>query len=201
MNAASASVIPFVDESAMMHGYDWTGEFLHGWLLTEKFNGVRAYWDGKTMWTRGGKQVNLPEEWRVDLPEGFALDGEIWAGYEGDAFDSASQAARFGRFSDRHVFKVFDAPEVRAPLNVRLEAARDRCLLAIAQVVDEVELISLQHLADAFASVRNRGGEGLVLRDPVSPYTRGRTRAVLKFKRPQYEQLLAEFPHLAEHDR
>ena len=50
-----------------------------GWLLSEKYDGVRGYWDGRQMWSRGGVLIRLSDALRAALPP-FALDGELWAG-------------------------------------------------------------------------------------------------------------------------
>ena len=32
-----------------------------GWLMSEKLDGVRCYWNGRTMYTRNGKKFFPPE--------------------------------------------------------------------------------------------------------------------------------------------
>jgi len=51
-----------------------------GWLLSEKLDGMRAWWDGSNMWSRQGKPVYAPPWWLAALPRDFALDGELWLG-------------------------------------------------------------------------------------------------------------------------
>jgi ATP-dependent DNA ligase len=48
-----------------------------GWIMTEKFDGMRLYWDGSQFFTRQGNIVKIPEKIRSQLPE-TALDGELW---------------------------------------------------------------------------------------------------------------------------
>lgn len=47
--------------------------------MSEKFDGVRAYWDGKNMYSKQGNILQVPLEFLNGLPS-FALDGEIWLG-------------------------------------------------------------------------------------------------------------------------
>jgi DNA ligase-1 len=35
-----------------------------GWLMSEKMDGVRCYWNGTTMYTRTGKILFAPESWK-----------------------------------------------------------------------------------------------------------------------------------------
>jgi DNA ligase-1 len=48
-----------------------------GWLMSEKLDGVRCYWDGKAMYTRNGHLFYPPDSFKKDLPD-IALDGELW---------------------------------------------------------------------------------------------------------------------------
>lgn len=50
-----------------------------GWLMSEKMDGVRCYWNGSTMYTRTGKIFYPPESWKNQLPK-IAIDGELWSG-------------------------------------------------------------------------------------------------------------------------
>jgi ATP-dependent DNA ligase len=57
----------------------WDNESMEpsGWYMTEKYDGVRLYWDGNEMHTRQGKIVRIPDFWRRQLPK-IDLDGELW---------------------------------------------------------------------------------------------------------------------------
>ena len=46
--------------------------------MSEKLDGVRAYWNGENLYTRNGKHLYPPEWFTAKLPKGFALDGELW---------------------------------------------------------------------------------------------------------------------------
>lgn len=72
-----------MNESHMQHGVDWDGQDLSGWIVTEKFNGCRAYWDGESLWSRGGINIAIPDDWREQLPPGVHLDGEVYFGNYG----------------------------------------------------------------------------------------------------------------------
>jgi DNA ligase-1 len=48
-----------------------------GWWMTEKYDGMRLYWNGKEFKTRLGRKVKAPESLTSQLPK-FALDGELW---------------------------------------------------------------------------------------------------------------------------
>lgn len=48
-----------------------------GWLMSEKIDGVRMYWTGKTMFSRNGKKFYPPSFFTKDWPD-FPFDGELW---------------------------------------------------------------------------------------------------------------------------
>lgn len=47
------------------------------YLVSEKFDGVPAIWDGKTLRFRGGREVAAPGWFKARLPA-TPLDGELW---------------------------------------------------------------------------------------------------------------------------
>src|SRR3984885_8336953 len=50
---------------------------LSGWWMSEKLDGVRAYWDGKQFLSRQGNVYHAPDWFVAGLPP-VPLDGELW---------------------------------------------------------------------------------------------------------------------------
>jgi DNA ligase-1 len=48
-----------------------------GWWMSEKLDGIRAYWDGKRLFSRQGKQLPVPSTFALGMPD-IPLDGELW---------------------------------------------------------------------------------------------------------------------------
>lgn len=49
-----------------------------GWWMSEKYDGIRAYWDGKDFWSRSGRTMPVvPDSFKKGLPD-VGLDGELW---------------------------------------------------------------------------------------------------------------------------
>ena len=42
-------------------------------------DGIRAYWDGTTLFSKHGKKLKVPEDFTKDFPT-IPLDGELWGG-------------------------------------------------------------------------------------------------------------------------
>lgn len=164
----------------MMHGRDWHGENVAGWHLSEKYDGIRTYWDGAQLWTRGGCVVAAPEWFTAALPRGVHLDGELWAGYE--TLETARQAAQLGRFTRECRFVVHDVPAIAGNWLNRMAAAA-RFVSDVVLCAEVFDSSTRARVRKAYCTVRRRGGEGLVARDPATyAYLPNRSAAILKIK-------------------
>lgn len=174
----------------MMHGENWRGQHLTGWIATEKFRGCRAYWDGSRLWSRGGDIIDAPAWFTKGLPTGTQLDCEVWCGYDAKAESRAKLAVRYGKFESDTKLVVFDCPtENRDPYRTRLRTAAALVTCPLGRyanpahvVVVPVEIKDLRHALFLMAFIHSKGGEGLVCYEPAAPYAPGRTCNVLKVK-------------------
>jgi DNA ligase-1 len=48
-----------------------------GWYMTEKYDGMRLFWDGSQFSSRNGEKVQVPASITSKMPP-VALDGELW---------------------------------------------------------------------------------------------------------------------------
>ena len=60
----------------LLQNYD--NQDIRGWVMSEKFDGVRGYWDGKQLISRQGQQLSAPAYFIKDFPP-FAIDGELFS--------------------------------------------------------------------------------------------------------------------------
>jgi DNA ligase-1 len=69
-----------------------------GWLMSEKFDGIRAYWNGKggMFIARSRVKIHLPEDLANKLPE-VPLECEIWCGY--NSYEKCQQLLYRHKFS------------------------------------------------------------------------------------------------------
>ena len=159
---------------------------LAAFWISEKYDGIRAYWNGSRLLTRSGHEINAPAWFTAGLPA-LALDGELWIGR--GQFEAVSAAVR-DRVPDdtawrRVRFMVFDLPghggsfgARRTALEAVVAAARVDWLVAVqhSRVADEREL--RKRLADVVSA----GGEGLMLHRDASLYHHARSGDLLKLK-------------------
>lgn len=90
---------------------EWpTGRSPQGFLVSEKFDGVRAVWDGQRLRFRSGREIVAPGWFLQTLPN-HPLDGELWLGH--GQFDLLSGVVRQLHPDEgwrRVHYMVFDAP-------------------------------------------------------------------------------------------
>ncbi|MEI9866424.1 MAG: hypothetical protein WDN00_18085 [Limisphaerales bacterium] len=166
-----------MNESEMTLGTDYTTDVNPaGWLVSEKMNGCRAYWDGSQFWTRGGNVISAPAWFMEGLPTSH-LDGEIWAGRE--SFEEARLAVQFGRWTRRCRFVAFDAPAFQGTWARRMRGAEH----IWRDVVKFEPVKSRAGLMKRLREVKNWGGEGLMIRNSeTTGYETGKTSNLLKVK-------------------
>ena len=162
------------------------GVNLEDYWVSEKLDGVRAYWDGEKLWSRGGHVYAAPHWFTAQFPR-HPLDGELWSGR--GRFAELSGVVRKGQPVDeewRQVrFHVFDLPlpdtvfERRyRQLKQLVEGSGSPYLAMVVQrpVASHPELMA--ELEQVVAA----GAEGLMLKRRNSRYQAGRSDDLLKVK-------------------
>ena len=51
-------------EVMLAQSYEPETHKCEGWLMSEKLDGVRCYWNGKNLYTRNGKSIYAPDDWK-----------------------------------------------------------------------------------------------------------------------------------------
>ena len=179
-SAAAGSAPPIL----LAHPWDHVTE-LTGWWMSEKLDGVRAYWDGARFVSRLGNQFFAPDWFVANLPS-VPLDGELWAGRK-----KFQRTVSIARRQDRGeawrelTYVVFDAPGVDGPFEDRLAFVRDHVEThrpPHAGWHPHERCTGLDHLRAELARVEALGGEGLMMRQPGSRYEIGRSWTLRKVK-------------------
>jgi DNA ligase-1 len=157
-----------------------------GFWVSEKFDGVRAVWDGQVLRFRSGRAISAPAWFVAALPH-VPLDGELWIAR--GAFDRLSGVVRQAVPDDaawRAVkYCVFDVLGHDGSFDERLRVLQ---AAVAAASVTWVSPVAHQTVKDAQAlqallheTVR-QGGEGLMLHRADALWASGRGDALYKFK-------------------
>ena len=162
------------------------GMRLADYWVSEKYDGVRGYWDGHTLRTRGGETVAAPAWFTAGWPD-TPMDGELWAGR--GRFSHAQSTVRQQQPDDaawREMrFMVFDLPAHGGTFDQRLPA-----LNKLVESLDQpwVQAVPQQRVASDAALQKlllrtvRAGGEGLMLHRGASMYRAGRSDDLIKVK-------------------
>jgi DNA ligase-1 len=168
----------------LAHSWDNATD-LTDWWMSEKLDGVRAYWDGKTFLSRQGNVYHAPDWFLHGLPDS-ALDGELWM--DRKSFQQTVSIVRRQDKSDhwRKIrYLVFDAPASGGRFEERkahLEELLQESKQPYARVHPHRRCEGLDDLNTELRRIEALGGEGLMLREPGSLYKVGRSSSLLKVK-------------------
>ena len=159
---------------------------LRDWWVSEKYDGVRAHWDGRQLRTRGGERIAAPAWFTAGWPA-LPMDGELWAGR--GRFEHAQSAAAREQPDDAQWralrYMVFDLPAHPGSFDERLAALR-AAVSALdhtwIQAVPQRKVAGDAELQALLREVVRGGGEGLMLHRGASLYRAGRGDDLLKLK-------------------
>lgn len=162
------------------------GVVLADYWVSEKFDGVRGYWDGQQLLTRSGEPIAAPAWFTAGWPA-TPLDGELWAGRGAFERAAATVRQRAPLEADWRLLRylVFDLPAHPGSFDARLPA-----LKATVEAIDQpwVQTVEQDRVWDGadlqrrLAAVLAAGGEGLMLHRGASLYQAGRSDDLLKVK-------------------
>lgn len=165
----------------------YTGqEEIKGWVMSEKLDGIRGYWDGSRLLTRKGLPLH-PPPWFIKNFPAFELDGELWSKQgEFEFIQSVVLDAEPGPGWEEIHYHVFEVPNQQGTFSHRLDRAKKWFKSHPSPHVRVIRQILIQDRSDLdrfFLEVTSRGGEGVIVKDPDMSYHTGRSAHVLKVKK------------------
>lgn len=180
----SALAVDNKPELFLLKQYD-NKQDVSGWLMSEKLDGVRAYWDGNQLLTRQGNPIHAPNWFIKDLPD-FELDGELWIGRSkfAETLSIVGQHHPDKRWSSVGYY-IFEVPNQPGGLLPRLQVLGNYLSsksLSHLKIIPQVKIASDLMLQKELNRVVRLGGEGLVVRKENIEYQTGRLPSALKLK-------------------
>jgi DNA ligase-1 len=150
--------------------------------MSEKMDGVRAYWDGNKLISKQSKEFPCPKWFIEGLPKGVKLDGEIWI--KRGKFEDVVTTVKS---SDAPLWKdikfvLFDMLLPQTTYEDRMDQLKKLQLPPFVSVVQFEKCLGNEQLVKSLETVVKDGGEGFILTKPGSLYESGRTRTRLKVK-------------------
>ena len=170
-----------------------------GFLVSEKFDGVRALWDGRGLRFRSGRPIAAPAWFTARLPL-QPLDGELWLGR--GRFEATSGGVRRDRPEDAFWsalrYQVFELPAAGGVFADRAAALTALCAQTgwpALQAAPQRTAASRADLQRQLDAVMAAGGEGLVLHRADAPQATGRGPWLWKHK-PLHDAEAVVLAHL-----
>lgn len=177
----------FAKNSGVLLAQDYKpGVDVSQYLVSEKLDGVRALWDGKTLRFRSGQLISAPAWFTAKLPA-TPLDGELW--HSRGKFDLLSGIVRKEQPIDSEwqsvKYMVFELPAgsgTFAQRSAELKSLVQKTNLPLLQWVEQFKLFDEKALQVKLRQITTAGGEGLMLHKLDAPVTVGRSPVLLKLK-------------------
>lgn len=178
-----------------------------GWFASEKYDGIRAIWNGKQFVSRGSTS-GLPKVYSYVpdfilniMPMGVALDGEIWlARNKFSEVSGLSNIKPGGKYKKEDIdnkwklikYKIFDIPNsemifedriklLESIINERKKLWSENFNFPL-EIVNHHKITSEEEVYKLFNDLTLEGAEGIMLRAPNSKYEQKRSKYLLKFK-------------------
>lgn len=154
--------------------------------VSEKLDGVRAFWNGSELISRGGNVIAAPAWFVADFPA-EKLDGELWSGRnqfaeilstvsKQQAIDTEWQAIRYF---------IFELPDAAGTFTERISAMQaiiQRQGSPYLKVVPQLRIAGNTELFEKLNRFESIGAEGLMLHHQDALYKTGRSADLLKLK-------------------
>ncbi len=164
----------------------YQGIDLSQYWVSEKYDGVRALWDGKQFISRGGNIYHAPAWFVADFPK-QSLDGELWISRQ--SFELLVSTVRDKQPDDdawrKVTFMIFDMPDVAENFDKRLKQLNmliETTQIPWVKVVKQIKLKDHQTLMEYLNKLTQLGAEGLMLHKGSSLYRAKRSGDLLKVK-------------------
>ncbi len=160
---------------------------LSDYLISEKLDGVRAYWDGKQLISRQGIRFEAPQWFSKDFGE-LPLDGELWIAR--GQFDLLSGIVR-QKSKDKNrwqkvSYRVFDLPKDPGDFLTRykkLTLIVEESVSRYLYLVEQWPVVNKHQLMSQLDKVVAAGGEGLMLQRKDALYEGRRSKDLIKLKK------------------
>jgi DNA ligase 1 len=165
--------------------YDKT-QSIQNWIMSEKLDGIRAYWDGKQLLSKNGNIIHAPLWFIKDFPN-FKLDGELWT--KRNDFENI-QSIVLDKNPSKHwnqiTYNIFEVPNQKGNFLQRLEKIKKWQKVnnnKYIKIIEQIKCEDNKHLEKYLEKVINLKAEGIMIKNPTLEYFVGRSQNILKVKK------------------
>lgn len=156
------------------------------YLVSEKFDGIRAIWTGAELVTRNGNKIYAPKWFTQVLPNRW-LDGELWTKRQDFAALSSivSKHQPIDKEWQKVTYQIFDMPNDTQPF---IKRANNYHALVKGVSAKHIKAVMQHQFANNselnryFDELIKGGAEGVMLHLKSAKHKDGRSNALLKLK-------------------
>ena len=159
---------------------------INGWYMSEKLDGIRAYWNGKELLSKNGNKIHTPTWFIKDFPK-FELDGELWT--KRNDFENIQNIVLDKTPSDdwkNITYNIFEVPNQKGNFDERLKVLKNWLNInesKYIRIIQQIECKNKKHLERYLEKLLNKKAEGVILKNPKLTYFKGRNSNILKVKK------------------
>jgi DNA ligase 1 len=161
------------------------------WFISEKYDGIRAIWNGRKLITRNGEEFSfVPEFFTKLLPPNVSLDGElVIPNKQSSYFSNITSKTEFDDKWNGIVYRVFDTPHPKAPFHKRLVFLKKIINKINTQKIQIVQFTPIKQIQQNLINIHNHfinitknGGKGIILIHKNNIYVPKKTKYLLKYE-------------------
>ena len=154
--------------------------------MSEKLDGIRAYWDGKEFRSKNGNKIYAPNWFTKDFPN-FQLDGELWT--KRDDFENIQNIVLDINPSSKWeeiTYNIFEVPNAKGNFEERLKKLEQWLVKNPSKnikIIPQIKCKNQEHLEIYLKELLDKKAEGIILKNPNKDYFQGRSDDILKVKK------------------
>ena len=168
----------------LQHAKIYKDQNISDWVMSEKLDGIRGYWDGDALYTKHGTKLFPPAEFTANFPP-FALDGELWSKRQDFEYVQSTVLKHNGAWQNIS-YNIFEVPKAKDNFLIRLQKATywfQEHPNSHVHIITQHPCVNQTTLLKYLETVIAKGGEGIMIKNPTLAYFQGRTLQVLKVKK------------------
>lgn len=159
---------------------------INNWIMSEKLDGIRAYWNGKKLLSKNGNKIYIPKELIKNYPS-FHLDGELWT--KRNDFENIQSIVLDKTPTKKWkeiTYNIFEVPNQKGNFNQRIKVLKDWIKTnknTNIRVIRQVKCKNKKHLNSYLKTLLDKKAEGVIIKNPNISYFTGRNKNILKVKK------------------
>ena len=150
------------------HIYDEKKHDIKNWYMSEKLDGIRAYWNGKELLSKNGNKIFAPSWFIANFPP-FELDGELWT--KRDDFENIQNIVLDTNPSldwEKITYNIFEVPNTSGDFENRLNKLKtwqEKNPNKYIKIIPQIVCKDTSHLNSYLKELLNKKAEGIMLKN------------------------------------